>query len=122
MKALDILKKVREILTPPRAWRQGAYVADDNGRYSVDAEGSRATCFCAFGAMLQARARLPGLDRDYVALYGAEDCLMAEIEARYPSTYTSIPAWNDDEDLTHAEVLDTFDRAIERAQREDNTP
>ena len=96
-KNLECLKKARDLLT--KGWCQ-KWAADDDGK---DAYVENATKFCAFGALYYATGH------EYHELY---DILCNELEGR------NLIKWNDEKDRTQQEVVNFFNKIIEKFEGE----
>lgn len=101
----DILRAARELIATPDRWTKEWYARDAKGEW---ADLSKATCFCAVGAL----AKASGVDDPT----GFEDedishFLAVAVGCDY------IVAWNDRAERTHPEVLAAFDRAIALAEQ-----
>lgn len=103
---LTDLTKARELLTPPRAWTQGAYHTLRGRR------GREYHCFCAMGAIRAA------VHDDYASIDAAARALI-KLGGLPPPDYCQLPAttvvdWNDKLDRTKRQVLAAFDKAIKK--------
>lgn len=92
LKAIEILRAARDVITPPEMWTKGLYGADGCPH-------------CAAGAVLYVARHENQRARDKVW-----DLLEADLGER------TLEDWNDDEDRTHSEVLARFDAAIAKAE------
>ena len=98
-----IVQRMREILTLPTSWIQKTYSTDATGT-TCDPTWALATCWCMEGAMYRA------LREAGKSINGPE---YRQITRHFPSQ--NIPAWNDDPERTHKEVLAKLDRILEYA-------
>lgn len=104
MKTLDILVKAKELIQDPANWKQRTYTNHDQ------------TCFCALAAI--AKATNPEIDFDMESFEldwtnnPAEKLLSKAVN----HGHTTFARYNDDH--THAEVMEAFDKAIELAKSE----
>lgn len=101
----EILVEARELITPPKSWSGPADHEHDN------------RCFCAATAIWQAAANSL-FSTSSVASVPAGDALAKaagitppSAEADETGSWAHIYQWNDN--TTHANVLATFDQAIE---------
>lgn len=109
----ELLIAARKLIEKPENWTQGSYARDTRGR-PASVQSISSTCFCALGACHRARR-----DGDYdrsVQLY-ATDALSQAAKDLFDTG--SIVTINDQDTLpreeVHADVLQMFDLAIERA-------
>lgn len=96
---LTILRRAREILTPPGAWTQGEAARDSEGEL-VAAADPAAVCWCSIGALIKATPD------DEMLRARASAVLKRHVPAGLLVTY------NDYTYRTQAEVLAVFDKAI----------
>lgn len=108
MKAVDILKGAREIVSDPAKWTQSTFAKTPNGR-RVSPDHPEASCFCMGGAIYRA---CPG---SYDASKEPPELLKAFNTVR-TIVGAGIARFNDFS--THAEVLVAFDRAIAKLDAE----
>lgn len=99
-----------ELLTAARAlvlkgWTQGFYAVTSTGEYVSPLE-STACAWCASGAIMAINAGF--LDEPQDSACKAFAIMQAVVG-------DAIPDWNDTPGRTQAEVVEAFDRAIERA-------
>lgn len=99
MKTLDVLVKAKEIIQEPANWIQGDYSNDER------------TCFCSLGAI----AQVMGVDEMISAYQPASKLLLEVVSSEIPAG-RNFAAYNDEH--THAEVMEAFDKAIELAKSE----
>jgi hypothetical protein len=97
------LRAVRERLTPPEAWIKNAY-ARDAKRNEVSIDSTKAVCWCLMAAIIL--DDVP--NKEYEAL-------SKEISKRNGRAAT-IPTFNDDPNITHADILEVLDQAIKEAE------
>lgn len=95
------LRRARALIEDEAAWIKGDYHEVINGR----------ECFCAFGAVGRAALHDPEPDAFYPegSLAGRTERVLI---AALPSGFTTIEAFNDNDDVTHRDILALFDRAI----------
>ena len=97
--ALETLTAVRELLSDPKRWTQGAMARDAQGN-GVGHSSSDAACWCLDGAIRYAERHKP---------WRPGSPAFAALRERLH--YTSVAMFNDSSE--HAEVLALLDRAIE---------
>jgi hypothetical protein len=102
MTTLQILTAARELLSDEARWTKKVF-ARSRSRRVLDAASSDAVCWCSLGAICRI-----SLGDDVLRL-GAEEILRSTVKM-------PIGQFNDDPATTHADVLDAFDRAIEKAR------
>ena len=110
MKLADLLKAARSKIDAPEKWTRECYARGEDGFYA-DMHGADAVCFCAMGAV---RSLIPNSP----SAWFVGDYVRNFINNHLPEGYRSIPAFNDNLDTTHADVLALFDRAIAAAEQE----
>ena len=98
-----VLKAVRELLTPPRAWVQDVSARDVFGASCWLGHG--ACQWCLVGAIEEAAHRIDSTTRHTILA----DAALNRVRAHGPQY---VAAWNDHPKRTHAEVLALLDRAI----------
>ena len=106
MKASRILKKARKLITNPKRWTQGASAKNKEG-ISVSAGGPLAKQWCAIGAIMKCNP----------IVVGTYDYALASDFFRRAVDSPSVSEFNDDH--THEEVLEAFDKAIELAKQDE---
>ncbi len=113
-----VLEGARALIADPQNWTRGCLAANENG-WPCGPEEPGATRFCAIGATWASaeRAERAGLDpkRAAVARVRAELALYA-VAPLVPGL-TSVQSYNDRPQTTHADILQLFDRALERVRR-----
>lgn len=98
---LEVLRRARELLTPPGNWTQEEFAKTTAGE-PCDPCVVEAACWCSEGAIRAVRARGRfGPTNAFGALY---------------RIVGDVVGWNDEPERTQAEVLEAFDRAIALAQ------
>ncbi len=104
MKAIkEILIEARDLIEDPDHWTQGAFAKGSFGN-PVASESEYAESWCAAGAILKAVGGGESYDRDpYSFLAGVMGA-------------KCVPAFNDQH--THPEVIEAFDRAIDQLDKE----
>jgi hypothetical protein len=118
---IDDLTAVRELLSDPARWTRRAYAKDANGGTFLQANDPEAVCWCLAGAchkVTGAASLIQALDNPRTSRL--KDAVRDEIAVSDvgcdPMALSSIAAFNDDSDVTHADVLAVLDRAIEKAR------
>lgn len=101
MNTVEILIKAKELIQDPANWMQGDYTEERDGH----------TCYCALGAI----GKVIGADW-WSAVFNtqASKILQAVVSADIKEGETFAP-YNDSH--THSEVMEAFDKAIERAKQ-----
>lgn len=108
MTSAEILRAARDLIANPLCWTQGAFARDSAGN-SIMWEAPDAVCWCAVGAVMRVT------DESYKTGPGASAYLAAYralTNAALPKH--SVEAFNDNS--PHIQVLDLFDRAINRLE------
>jgi len=108
LKPITVLRRARKLITDPKRWIKGAFTR----------KVKRVQCYCGLGAIAKAAGvkikseqhlsnelRLPD---EYYAAHA-----LLNRAAHFACFFAS---YNDREDVTHADVLAVFDRAIELAK------
>jgi len=111
----DLLRSARSLIAKPGNWTKGSFY-----ELREHPDGATLTGYCTVGAIDEAAflARaLRGLqagNTDFTRLKAQlAVALVVGVDVR------ALPAWNDEPERTHAEVLAAFDKAIEiETQRE----
>lgn len=117
----QLLTRARDIISDESKWTKGAPARDANGG-AVTCDDETAVSFCANGAIVRAQldifgaADLGGIDADEAEGREIEqlaDCqtvlYLANDEYWH---FAGVSDWNDEEGITHADVLRVFDTAI----------
>lgn len=107
MKTSTVLKKAKALLET-KGWTKG-HLAEDKDGVPTHSLSTRATCFCAIGAIERACGREPF---NALAVGPAIDALTDVL----PSSYAEPADYNDAPRRTKAQVLALFDRAIKLAE------
>lgn len=94
----DVLVKARELLAEPGRWTQETAARDAAG-LPVGATSDAAVCWCLIGALDAVR-----------------DGTTALAQLRRTLGCSSVSAWNDAPERTHADVLALLDRAIAKEE------
>lgn len=114
MKVSELLKSSKELIIDPTHWTQKYLARDQNGK-STNYAGEDAVCWCSLGAVEKITIDVFGseyLVARYNARNAAIDCLnMAS------NGCGCITTFNDEH--THEEVIDMFDKAIALAQKDE---
>lgn len=97
-----------------RGWCQKAYAVDAHGAPTLN-HFPEARCWCAVGALRRACSEF-GLDA--LDSTPAIKQLAQHIESEEVSDTDAVLEWNDVEGRTQQEVLDLFDRAIQRLKEQ----
>jgi len=98
-----MLAAARKRIAAPGCWTQHAFAKDPTGLV-VCSTDARATSYCMIGALLAGSYPMKTWTAE------AKSCLVTEI--RKTSSYGSISGYNDAKARTHADVLNTYDAAI----------
>ena len=121
---LDILKDVRQMLDKPEAWIKYHFCAHrtlDGTIIDISIEhDKRANCFCLTGAIMividkYSRKENPSLENCWKWIKAKKDFI------RHITNYLGVlpdelGKWNDDQDRTHADILDLLDSLINEAE------
>ena len=105
METVDILKAARALIDTPEKWTRGLNARDAHGQ-DVRPNSLEAVCFCARGAIIRS-AGFEHIDA-YELLQNALPIGGNDF----------VPAYNDNPDTTHADIMALFDRAIELAEKQ----
>lgn len=130
MKASELLKKGRELISDPAKWTTGAYARDSNetgptgGKYGIHLSPAQpgATCWCSAGA-------LKHFTQEWDPEYGPMPIRYMEHVEGWAYNYLlhavmrtgnahSVEQFNDHPSTTHESVLRVWDLAIELAEAE----
>lgn len=129
MKASELLKKGRELISDPAKWTKGAYARNSNeiddcgGRVGVHVNAAQptATCWCSAGALKHftqewdpeyGPSHIRNLERSEGWAY--HYLLRAVIDL---SVFGSVESFNDAPGTTHEKVLQVWDYAIKLAEK-----
>ena len=128
-----VLERAREIVSEPGRWIKGFEALDLSGT-ACDARSRDACCWCAWGAIKRAAREVmtdqPELTwrsefRKHPVVVLAANAAAEMLEAAHPGFQelwprykNKITGFNDRKETTLAEVLEMFDAAITRADRE----
>ena len=106
MNTKDVLIKARTLISHKDNWIQQQYAEDKNGLVRAPRD-PRACKFCAIGAIY-------AVIDDEIKKQNAIKAL-AQFADRWTSEYEDkiVVAFNDDEETTHEEVLEVYNKAIE---------
>lgn len=105
MTALHLARRVRELLSEPGRWTQGAYARTAAGT-PCSSTAAEAVCWCLRGALSKAAHGEPSKARYE---------LRQQLDA---ATLVPTWEWNDRRSTRHADVLALLDRVIARMERE----
>lgn len=95
---LEKLILARAVIEDPENWTRRAVARNEHGK-EVLPHSPRAVCWCAMGACL-------------VAGYNTSGALIGILSDEHPRE--TLPSFNDDERRSHADILNLFDRAIDK--------
>lgn len=111
-----ILVKARELIASAPNWTQGRFAVDRHGGHT-DYYQSTAHSFCMLGALRRADYELSGSAPENFLFSKAYDHAIVLLEDDSAVKARGGSAWrfNDSVRTTHKEVLNVFDRAIEKA-------
>lgn len=104
---LEILKKTKDLLTPPGRWAQFGYAKDATGG-TVSPQAATAVYFCLVGALRRSGSS------ELEAYVGAR--LFSELNKTIGKNSLSISTWNDAFGRTQAEVLQLLEKTISRLE------
>jgi hypothetical protein len=107
MKTVDVLIQAKALIADPSNWIQGKY-------YKKVVDGRE--CFCSLGAI--SKAMKPEINFDIESFEldwtnNEAEKLLSKVVNHGPTTFAR---YNDEH--THAEVMEAFDKAIELAKQE----
>lgn len=105
MNTLELLVKAKEIIQDPAHWMQ-----QDYSDHVEDTE--LATCYCSLGAL--AKAKNPDQPDWFSIHHHPAAVLLKESVGDAIPEGSNFAYFNDER--THAEVMDAFDKAIEKAK------
>jgi hypothetical protein len=106
---LKLLRDAKKKIGTPETWCKGYFAKDDEG-YNVNSLHNKAVRWCSIGAI-------------NFCSYDGEDTVrackyLAQSLYTVLDTYMGIQSFNDDENTTHKDVMQAFNRAIKLAQKE----
>lgn len=104
MNPLEIVKAAKTKLANPKAWIKGSLARDKSGR-QVNPVSPDAVCWCLIGAMHSVNTGSPSGCVVGTEAYDA-------IRVSTPNHWPWLQEFNDCEGTTHADVIETLDRAI----------
>ena len=105
----QVLIDARALIEAPNRWTKGSNARDRN-HLPAEPVGPDACSFCAAGAVMRAAGVLTADDRVRGVFERLQDNIEAEGEGEF---YWSLQRFNDAPEVSHADVLALFDRAIE---------
>ena len=110
---VKLLREARDIVS--RGWCQNAWARDSFGA-CVDSDSWHATTFCVTGAIGKAYRNYFGsnLDLSDQIYLGGELGAEFALGGVADEELSGLLDWNDHDDRTQQEVVDRFDRAIDR--------
>lgn len=104
---IDVLHVARQFIE--NGWTKRAFARETpTSVFACSVESKKASCFCASGAIQAAKYHLNADDQAHME---ARSALLSVIH------WDSIPLWNDAPNRTQEQVVNAFDRAIERLQK-----
>lgn len=106
-KSIDFLKEARSRIEDPKRWIKEFYHREVDG----------VKCYCAVGALDSTLEGIEGFPFDD-RLNWADEWSAAR-DALYnsrPAQFHNVPAFNDDPDTKHEDVLALYDRAIKEVE------
>ena len=114
---LAVAKAAREFLTPPEAWTKGA-LGRVNGQKLPSNRLDEANSCCLSGAILRSGGSAFDIPDRFtiMTLWNMIGDILMDRERS--DWITPIPAWNDRDETTHADVLDVLDRLIATLEAE----
>lgn len=115
---LSALRTARELLTDPRRWVQGHWMAHRDSRGNVwkldERHGRQGNCMCASQAITQAllmNGALTGENREACELE-----LLATIKERTGHAFVNVYEANDHAGTSHADVVSWLDGTVARLE------
>lgn len=123
MKFLEVLKKMRVILSSPDKWCQRVSSLDKEGK-ATDPTSGNANRYCIGGALIKAMNETPDQDVTLETITHYAEILTKFIMA---ASYKSGPRlriayWNDDQERTFDHVAELLDRAIASLEKQEQNP
>lgn len=131
---LEVLKKARELIASENNWVKGKYATGDNvkpgvsgftglGRSVTSVTIPGVDCFCSVGAVYRAAYLLKNNGTGpYCEFYSDANAAVLQLgislDSEDPYGETHIIKFNDAPSTKHSEVLDLFDRTINRVEKE----
>jgi hypothetical protein len=110
MKKSEMLKAAKDLISTPDTWTQCAFARDDNGTELYSGAMSGACKWCSMGAIEYVLSVIPS--------YESLEHLRNELNFQAGEQHLfDVTAFNDHVATTHDQVMDLFNRAIVRAQR-----
>jgi hypothetical protein len=110
MTPVEVLKAAKANIATPDKWTKGCAARGPQGNV---VDPSMGTCFCALGAIWGVTS--PANDPDSAGFLA--EFLLEKARLILHPEFFHVPAFNDDKDTKHEEVLDLYDKAIELAER-----
>lgn len=115
MKASDILKKAKRLVSTPDKWVQKKVAVDNKGN-TVMPSTARACAFCVSGAVQRASGLIHLQGPAWEERFREESLAFEHFSTVIDG---SVPPWNDYKLRKHREVLDAFDKAINLALKKE---
>lgn len=103
MTIVEVLRAVRELLSVPERWTQGAFARQED-KTQVNAEDPEAVCFCIRGAIHRVAVN------HYEEARAA--CKLLEEGVPEYSKAWGLSGYNDSRSTTHADMLELIDGVI----------
>lgn len=108
---LEILRQARELLSDESRWTKDTYARDVYGNPTMSTSDD-AACFCVMGSLRRiCRAES---DNEPLVFESAQQLIKT---AGLSHCLSCIPDFNDADNRPHSEVLDLFDRTIQRLEQ-----
>lgn len=113
-KISEVLKAARELITDPKRWTQGWFARTiQDGQ--VGPEHKFAVCFCSLGALYKAEPGLWQLEEDGDGDGQETTSDAIEFLQKFCDGHHGMDIAMFNDNRTHKEVLELFDKAIEEA-------
>ena len=116
----DYLRQARGVIESPEQWSKGCFSRDAQGK-AIECFDEKAKSFCALGACNRVywdknddQACYPTHSLCEAACDALED-IVTELHSR-PGERLLLEEYNDAVETTHADILNIFDKTIERVE------
>jgi hypothetical protein len=109
---VEILTKARDLLSKEGAWGQGYFAKTKKGKL-VESRSKRAATFCMLGAIQR-------FDNEGQFRLWSPEWYMAKkyVASAIRTSIDNIASWNDKPKRTQEQVINAFDKAIAKAEKD----
>lgn len=105
------LLELKALLSNPKRWVKGAYAKDDRGEHT-NSRDPHAVCFCITGGI----NRTCGANTDLRAI------VKKKLIANLPRGFEALERFNDDSEITHAQILELIEKTHQRVVEDEPEP